>query len=343
MMKIAPSSTRRLRLTSMLKSMWPGVSMMLMRCVFPLARHRGGGDRDAALPLLLHIVGRGVAVVHLADLVRHTRVIQDPLGRRGLPRVDMRGDTDVSNSIERRSRHGEPPINRANGRAYQKGRVTHRWIRGKPRAPAHGAGRTLDRLCSAGNATARAVLQVRIRFGVPGRAALPAGAFSPVPRSQQPEPLSQSVHSRMLYVSAWTFAPLRLSCDSGLAAVAANRCHPIRRRGCCDQLQPARSDPAWMIRRPRPRVSRRCVKIVRQSRRRANRGPRALYQGAGRRAIGERGDHPCPVPRAAGLVLDQPFHRFAGAGPVRRRRGALLSRKRSARMSPAASRTWCWR
>ncbi len=34
MMKIAPSSTRRLRFTSMLKSMWPGVSMMLMRWSF---------------------------------------------------------------------------------------------------------------------------------------------------------------------------------------------------------------------------------------------------------------------------------------------------------------------
>ncbi len=29
---IAPSSTRRLRSTSIVKSTWPGVSMMLMRC-----------------------------------------------------------------------------------------------------------------------------------------------------------------------------------------------------------------------------------------------------------------------------------------------------------------------
>ncbi len=34
MMKMAPSSTRSDRFTSMLKSMWPGVSMMLMRWSF---------------------------------------------------------------------------------------------------------------------------------------------------------------------------------------------------------------------------------------------------------------------------------------------------------------------
>jgi hypothetical protein len=71
-----------------------------------IARHRGGRNRDATLPLLLHIVGRGVAVVDLANFVRNTRVVQNPLGRRGFPRVDMRGDTDVSDSIERRNRHG---------------------------------------------------------------------------------------------------------------------------------------------------------------------------------------------------------------------------------------------
>ena len=114
--------------------------------VFPLTRHGGGGDGDAAFALLFHVVGGGVAVMHLADFVRHTRVVQNPLGRGGFARVDVGGDTDVSNSIERRYRHGEPPTNpsggraggqRANVRANQKGRVTHCWIRGHPRAPAH--------------------------------------------------------------------------------------------------------------------------------------------------------------------------------------------------------------
>ena len=77
--------------------------------VVPLAGHRGGGDGDAALALLLHVIGRGVAVVHLADLVRHAGVIEDPLGRGRLARVDMRGDADVADLVERRDRHGEPP------------------------------------------------------------------------------------------------------------------------------------------------------------------------------------------------------------------------------------------
>ena len=37
--------------------------------VLPLAGHRGRGDGDAPLTLLLHVIGRGVAVVHLADAV----------------------------------------------------------------------------------------------------------------------------------------------------------------------------------------------------------------------------------------------------------------------------------
>ena len=50
--------------------------MMLMRCSgkwlsmpFQNAGGRGGGDRDAALLLLLHPVHHGRAVVDLADLV----------------------------------------------------------------------------------------------------------------------------------------------------------------------------------------------------------------------------------------------------------------------------------
>ena len=64
--------------------------------VLPLARHRGGGDGDAALALLLHVVGRGVAVMHLADAVRNARVVQDALGRRRLAGIDMRGDPDIA-------------------------------------------------------------------------------------------------------------------------------------------------------------------------------------------------------------------------------------------------------
>ncbi len=68
--------------------------------VLPLARHRGGGDGDPPLPLLLHVVGGGVAVMHLPDAVRDAGVIQDALRRRGFARVDMRGDADVADPVE---------------------------------------------------------------------------------------------------------------------------------------------------------------------------------------------------------------------------------------------------
>ena len=105
----APSRTRRLRSTSMVKSTWPGVSMMLMRWVTPAVRallglpeavRRGRRDRDAALLLLDHVVhGRG-ALVDLADLVVDARVVEDALGRRRLARVDVGHDADVARSLE---------------------------------------------------------------------------------------------------------------------------------------------------------------------------------------------------------------------------------------------------
>src|SRR5437868_2152748 len=42
------------------------------------------GDRDAAFLLLLHPVHGGGAIVHFTDLVVHTGIEQDALGRRGL-------------------------------------------------------------------------------------------------------------------------------------------------------------------------------------------------------------------------------------------------------------------
>ena len=98
----APSSTRSERSTSMVKSTWPGVSMMLScACSVPERGGRGRRDGDAALLLLLHPVhGRG-AVVHLADLVALAGVIEDPLGRRGLAGIDVRHDAEVAVVLDR--------------------------------------------------------------------------------------------------------------------------------------------------------------------------------------------------------------------------------------------------
>ena len=97
---IAPSSTRSERSTSTVKSTWPGVSMMLIRWSVPLAGGRGGGDRDAALLLLLHPVHDGGALVDLADLVGAPGVEQDALSRRRLTGVDVGHDPDVAGVLE---------------------------------------------------------------------------------------------------------------------------------------------------------------------------------------------------------------------------------------------------
>jgi hypothetical protein len=62
----------------------------------PLAGGCRGGDRDAALLLLLHPVHHRGSLVDLAHLVGATRVVENPLGGRGLPGVDVRHDPDVA-------------------------------------------------------------------------------------------------------------------------------------------------------------------------------------------------------------------------------------------------------
>ena len=65
--------------------------------VAPAAGGGGRRDGDAALLLLGHPVHDRRALVDLTDLVGAARVVQDPLGRRGLARVDVGHDPDVAN------------------------------------------------------------------------------------------------------------------------------------------------------------------------------------------------------------------------------------------------------
>ncbi len=65
----------------------------------PAAVGGGGLDRDAALALEVHAVhGRAdvVLAAHLVDLVDPPGVVEDPLGQRGLARVDVGADADVA-------------------------------------------------------------------------------------------------------------------------------------------------------------------------------------------------------------------------------------------------------
>ncbi len=64
--------------------------------LFPEGGRRGGRDGDAAFLLLVHPVHGGGAVVDFADLVGLAGVIQDPLGRRRLARVDVGHDAEVA-------------------------------------------------------------------------------------------------------------------------------------------------------------------------------------------------------------------------------------------------------
>src|SRR5262249_52093463 len=64
--------------------------------VFPKSRRRGRSNSTAALLLLLHPVhGRG-AFMHLAHLVALAGVVEDPLGRRRLPGIDVSHDAEIA-------------------------------------------------------------------------------------------------------------------------------------------------------------------------------------------------------------------------------------------------------
>ncbi len=68
--------------------------------VVPETGDRSGGDGDTTLLLLLHPVGGGSTVVGLTDLVVHTGVEEDALGRRGLAGIDVRHDADVADLVQ---------------------------------------------------------------------------------------------------------------------------------------------------------------------------------------------------------------------------------------------------
>ena len=69
--------------------------------VVPMAGGGRRGDRDAPFLFLGHPVHSGTAFVDLTQLVVDPRVVQDPLGRRGLARVDMGHDPDVAGPGQR--------------------------------------------------------------------------------------------------------------------------------------------------------------------------------------------------------------------------------------------------
>ena len=71
--------------------------------VAPEAGGRSGRDRDATLLLLLHPVHRGGAFVDFADLMGLAGVVEDPLGRRRLPGIDVGHDAEITVVLEWRA------------------------------------------------------------------------------------------------------------------------------------------------------------------------------------------------------------------------------------------------
>src|SRR5690606_4014237 len=67
----------------------------------PETGYRRGGNGNAPLLLLLHPVGRCGTIMHLAQLVRHTGIKKNTLGRCRLACVDVRTDTDVTVAFDR--------------------------------------------------------------------------------------------------------------------------------------------------------------------------------------------------------------------------------------------------
>ena len=66
--------------------------------VAPLDGGRGAGDGDAALLFEFHVVhgGAGAVAMHFLHAVDSTGIVQDPLAERGLARVDVRRNADIS-------------------------------------------------------------------------------------------------------------------------------------------------------------------------------------------------------------------------------------------------------
>jgi len=58
------------------------------------------GDRDATLLFLLHPIHCCRTIMHLANFMRYTRVIEYAFCRRRLTRINMRHNTDIPVTID---------------------------------------------------------------------------------------------------------------------------------------------------------------------------------------------------------------------------------------------------
>ncbi|MBV6497109.1 MAG: hypothetical protein JFAIHJKO_02245 [Pyrinomonadaceae bacterium] len=75
------------------------VDAIFLAVTLPEAGRGRGRDRDAAFLFLLHPVHRRGTFVNLADLMGNTGIKKDTFGRRGLARINVGHDPDVSEFV----------------------------------------------------------------------------------------------------------------------------------------------------------------------------------------------------------------------------------------------------
>jgi hypothetical protein len=80
-----------------------GAGEELLQPVFlflgPEAGDGGRGDGDAAFALLLHPIGHGIAVIHVANAVDQACIKKNALGRGGLAGINMRGNANIARPL----------------------------------------------------------------------------------------------------------------------------------------------------------------------------------------------------------------------------------------------------
>src|SRR5690606_21941781 len=80
-----------------------------------MARHGRRVNSDAALRFLRIVVGLGRAFIDFAELMGGARVIENPLRRRRLARIDVGNDADVSDVLNRRGHRSFSPRSTLDG------------------------------------------------------------------------------------------------------------------------------------------------------------------------------------------------------------------------------------
>src|SRR5690606_7608102 len=75
-------------------------AVLLAVAIFPERRRCRRRDGDPALLLLLHPVHGGSAIMHFADLVALTGIVEHALGRGGLASINVRHDAEIAISID---------------------------------------------------------------------------------------------------------------------------------------------------------------------------------------------------------------------------------------------------